>query len=124
MQHLGFACFPIAAVLLLCFRDLVSLSSLYGRIKIKFFPRFPLSLGVSSPYSLSVYRGSWRMYVLPVTAEHNGKSLYYCSLPGTTYDGCLCRSSVTTELVSLQDESARTLGVLDVDESKEKNGLV
>ena len=34
---------------------------------------------------------------------------------------CLCRSFVTTELVSLGDEeSARTLGVLDVDEYIEK----
>ena len=55
------------------------------------------------------------VYVVPVihVAQHNGMALYYCCLPGTTYDSCPCRSFVTTELVSLLDEeSARTPGVL------------
>ena len=35
--------------------------------------------------SLSVYRGSWRMYVVPVIAQHNGMALcQHCCLPGTT----------------------------------------
>ena len=46
--------------------------------------------------SLSVYRGSWRMYVVPVVAQHNGMALYYyCCLQCS----CMCRSFVTTELV-------------------------
>ena len=40
------------------------------------------------------------MYVVPVIAQHNGMTLYYCYLPGTTWvASCLCRSFVTTELV-------------------------
>ena len=31
-------------------------------------------------FSLSVYRGSWRMYVVPAIAQHNGMPLYYCLL--------------------------------------------
>ena len=42
--------------------------------------------------SLSVYRGSWRMYVVP---WHCTTAVYLVQR------GCLCRSCVTTELVSL-----------------------
>ena len=52
--------------------------------------------------SLSVYPGCWRMYVVPVIAQHttsNGMALYCLLLLSTRC--CLCRSFVTTELVSL-----------------------
>ena len=53
------------------------------------------------------------MYVVPVIAQHNGMALRYCCLQRSF----LCRSFVITELESLYDEeSARALGVLDVDE--------
>ena len=35
-------------------------------------------------FCLSVYRGSWRMYVVPVIAQHTGMVLCYCFLPDTT----------------------------------------
>ena len=52
--------------------------------------------------SLSVYRGCWRMYVVPVMASTQRVMAWHC----TTYycclhRCCLCRSFVTTELVSL-----------------------
>ena len=46
-----------------------------------------------------------------IVAWHYTTAVYLVQL------SCLCRSFVTTEVVSLLDEeSARTLGVLDVDE--------
>ena len=35
-------------------------------------------------FSLSVYRGSWRMCVVPTVAQLNDMALYYCCLPRTT----------------------------------------
>ena len=59
-----------------------------------------------------MYRGRWRMYVVPVIAQHNGMALFTAVYP--VQRSCLCRSFVTTELAS--QDSTRTLGVLDVDE--------
>ena len=48
-------------------------------------------------FSFSVSRGSWRIYVVFVIAQHNDMALYYCCLQRSG----LCRSFVTTELASL-----------------------
>ena len=67
-----------------------------------FISIFNLQFGVSSSFlflSFRVYRGSLRIYVVPVIAQHNGMALqlYYRRLQRS----CLCRSFVTTELSSL-----------------------
>ena len=73
-------------------------------------------------YPHSSWKGvtyGWPMYVVPVIAQHNGMtSCYYGCPPGTTRS-CLCRRSVTTHSLydlSRMEESARTLGVLDVNQ--------
>ena len=43
-----------------------------------------LRVSLSIFFSLWEYRCSWRMYVVPVVAKHNGMILYYCCQPGTT----------------------------------------
>ena len=55
---------------------------------------------------------------VPGIAQHSGMALYYVYTVAVylVQRSCLCRSFVTTELVSLLDEeSARILGVWDVD---------
>ena len=53
---------------------------------------------------------------LPSVRQYNGMAMYYRAVQ-LVQRSCLCRSFVITKLVSpSDDESARALGVLDVDE--------
>ena len=56
--------------------------------------------------ALSVYRGSWSTYVVPVIAQHktsanNQHQINAYSTASLVQGNCLCRTLVSTELVSL-----------------------